>query len=264
MEALEIIGYITAFLVGVVLGMIGGGGSILTVPILVYLFKFNPVVATVYSLFVVGTSATIGTLANIRKHLINFRVALIFALPSFVSVFLTRRFVIPTLPDVIWSFRGYDLTKEVGLMLFFSNIILISAYFMIKNYNSTSTFELQEKFNYSALIFQGFGVGILTGLVGAGGGFIIVPALVLLAQIPIKQAIATSMFIVSCNSLLGFLTDLSTFTIDWVFLCIFSSFSIVGIFIGLRLADRFHDNKLKSYFGWFMLVMGVVILIKEL
>jgi len=120
MNYLDILGFFGAFLTGVIIGLFGGGGSILAVPIFVYLFKFNPVIATSYSMFVVGTSAAVGTLININKKLIAYKTALVFTLPALVSVYMTRRFLIPNIPDILFSFENFDITKKMVLMLFFS------------------------------------------------------------------------------------------------------------------------------------------------
>ena len=263
MSYLEIIGYFGAFLTGVVIGLFGGGGSILAVPIFVYLFKLNPILATSYSMFVVGFSATIGTIINIKKKLIEYNTAIIFIIPALISVFLTRRFVIPNLPDVIASLGSFVFTKDMGLMLLFSFIILLSAFFMMKKSRTKIASNLKRDINYSLLVLIGLGVGLLTGLVGAGGGFIIVPALVLFARLEIKQAVATSLIIITFNSLIGFTTDLTFLNIDWYFLISFTMFSVSGIFLGTHLSTLVKESTLKTNFARFMVLMALVIIFKE-
>ncbi|AOR27122.1 conserved hypothetical protein (DUF81) [Formosa sp. Hel1_33_131] len=264
MSYLEFIGYFGAFLTGIVIGLFGGGGSILAVPIFVYLFKLNPVIATSYSMFVVGSSAAIGTLINLKKKLIEYKTAGIFTLPALVSVFLTRRFLIPNIPEVLLSSESFDITKEMGLMLFFSSIIMLSSVLMMKKPKTETITNLNTNKNYGLLIFIGLGVGVLTGLVGAGGGFIIVPALVLFARLTIKQAVTTSLIIITFNSLIGFSSDVSFLEIEWNFLMLFTVISVLGIFVGTYISNYIRESTLKTNFARFMILMAVVIIFKEL
>lgn len=264
MSYLETIGFFGAFLTGIVIGLFGGGGSILAVPIFVYLFKLNPVIATSYSMFVVGSSAAIGTLINIKKKLIEYKTALIFTLPALVSVSLTRRFLIPNIPDTLLSFESFAVTKEMGLMLFFSSIIILSSVLMMRKPRIGVATKTTTQKNYGLLIFIGLGVGVLTGLVGAGGGFIIVPALVLFARLTIKQAVATSLIIITFNSLIGFSSDVSFLKIEWDFLILFTALSVVGIFVGTYISSFVRESTLKTNFARFMIVMAAVIIFKEL
>jgi uncharacterized membrane protein YfcA len=263
METYEIVGFILAIVMGLTLGLFGGGGSILTVPILVYVFKLNPVLATAYSLFVVGFSALIGA---IRKHFdgeIAYKIGFLFALPSILSVYATRRFLIPFIPDTIAELGSFILTKDLALMLFFAVVMLIAAYSMIRGRKNS---EHQEKVpSYPLVVLEGVIVGVITGLVGAGGGFLIVPALVLLVGLSMKEAVATSLVIIALKSLIGFTGDISSGqAIDWKFLILFTAFSIAGMIGGLVLAKKIDSQKLKKAFGYFVLVMAVFILVKEL
>ena len=264
MSYLESIGFFGAFLTGIVIGLFGGGGSILAVPIFVYLFKLNPVLATSYSMFVVGSSAAIGTLINIKKKLIEYKTAVVFTLPALVSVSLTRRFLIPNIPDTLLSFESFDITKEMGLMLFFSSIIMLSSILMMKKPSTKTVTKSSTKKNYGLLIFIGLGVGVLTGLLGAGGGFIIVPALVMFARLTIKQAVATSLIIITFNSLIGFSSDVFLLKIEWNFLTLFTALSVVGIFVGTYISSFVRESTLKINFARFMIVMAAVIIFKEL
>ncbi|WP_417860150.1 sulfite exporter TauE/SafE family protein [Winogradskyella sediminis] len=267
MEFIEIIGYVGALIVGLVLGLIGGGGSILTVPILVYFLGFSPIVATGYSLFIVGSTALIGTLRNIKKNTIDFKTALIFAIPSILTVFLVRRIVIPNLPEVLFSIGDFSLTNSLFIMLLFAIIMLLAGWSMIKSkvINSDDTINNFDNTHYFAIGTQAIGIGALAGLVGAGGGFLIVPALVLLVKLPIKKAISTSLFIIAIQSLIGFLGDINkTTNIDWTFLVTFTVISIVGIFIGLALSKKISPKKLKRGFGYFTIIMAIYIMFKEL
>ncbi|CAM3369760.1 sulfite exporter TauE/SafE family protein [Aequorivita lipolytica] len=263
MEITEILGYLGALMVGVVLGLIGGGGSILTVPVLVYLFSLNPIVATGYSLFVVGTSALVGAIRNMKNKLVDFKTAFIFATPAFISVYLTRRFVLPAIPENLFVLDGFTLTKDIAIMLFFAIVMLAASITMIVNKSPEPETGKKVTYNYPLIVLQGIFLGFVTGAVGAGGGFLIIPALVLLAKLPMKKAVATSLLIIAINSLIGFTGDLATLEIDWEFLLTFTTISVVGIFIGIKLNTFVDGKKLKKGFGWFVLLMGIYIIFKE-
>jgi len=263
MDITQILGYVGALCIGIVLGLIGGGGSILTVPILVYLLYLNPVTATAYSLFVVGASALVGAIQNIRKGLVDFRTAIVFAIPALIAVYSTRKFIVPNIPDKLLSIGDFIVTKDIGIMVFFAIIMLLASISMIRDKSKDEDKETTVKYNYPIILIEGIVVGFLTGIVGAGGGFLIIPALVLLAKLPMKKAVATSLLIIAIKSLIGFIGDVENLTIDWTFLLTFTGLSIVGIFIGIWLTNFIDGKKLKKGFGWFVLVMGVYIIIKE-
>lgn len=263
MEIFEILGYVGALLVGVVLGLIGGGGSILTVPILVYLFFLNPITATAYSLFTVGTTALVGAIRNSFNNLVDFKTAIIFAGPAFIAVFLTRRFLIPSVPDIIFQANGKILSKEMAIMLLFATIMLLAAITMIRNKRPEPEPNTKISYNYPIIFVQGIFLGLVTGSIGAGGGFLIIPALVLLAKLPMKKAVATSLLIIAINSLLGFTGDIINLDIDWSFVLAFTGISVVGIFVGIWLNNFIDGKKLKKAFGWFVLAMGIYIFLKE-
>jgi len=264
MDITQLFGYIGALIIGIVLGLIGGGGSILTVPILVYLLALNPVTATAYSLFVVGTSALVGAIRNIQKGLVDFKTGIVFAIPAFISVYLTRKYLVPAIPDQLFSINDFVLTKDIGIMLFFAIIMALASISMIKNRDVPAIGELKANFNYPLILIEGAVVGVITGVVGAGGGFLIIPALVLMAKLPMKKAVATSLMIIAVKSLIGFIGDIENLDIDWVFLLIFTSISIIGIFIGIYLSNFIEGKKLKKSFGYFVLFMAIYILFKEL
>lgn len=261
---MEILGYIGAVLIGVVLGLIGGGGSILTVPIFVYVLAIDPILATAYSLFVVGSAALVGAIRNSSKGMVDFKTGIIFSIPAFTAVFLTRKFLIPVIPDHLFNVGGFEVTKSIGIMIFFALIMVIAAYFMIKGRKDTTDENQEVQYNYPMIIIEGAVVGLLTGIVGAGGGFLIIPALVLLAKLPMKKAVATSLMIIAIKSLIGFIGDVQNFDIDWIFLLTFTGLSIVGIFLGIYLNKFIDGGKLKKGFGWFVLIMGIYIVLKEI
>ena len=258
-----ILGYIGALIVGLTLGLLGGGGSILTVPILVYLLGINPVVATAYSLFVVGTTSLVGAIRNISKGMVDIKVAVVFAIPAFIAVYLTRRYLVPAIPEEIFSIGDFVMTKNLGIMLFFALIMVAASYSMIKGRKEKEV-DPNAKLKIPLIILEGAVVGILTGIVGAGGGFLIIPALVLFANLPMKRAVATSLLIIAVKSLIGFLGDVQNLAIDWNFLLTFTVLYIVGIFIGIYLNRFINEKSLKKAFGWFVLAMGIYIITKEL
>jgi len=266
MDVTEILGYLGAVVVGLVLGLIGGGGSILTVPILVYLIGLNPIVATAYSLFVVGVTSCIGTFQNIKKGRVDFKTAIIFSIPAFIAVFLTRRFLVPMIPTEVFSVGEFTVTNNIFIMVFFAIIMLLASISMIRNRKDKVEESSHQniQFNYPLIALEGIGVGILTGIVGAGGGFLIIPALVILAKLPMKTAVGTSLLIIAIKSLIGFLGDIANLEIDWNFLLIFTFLSIVGIIIGVWLSKFISGKKLKRGFGYFTLFMAIYIIYKEL
>lgn len=264
MEIYEMLGYAGALIIGLVLGLIGGGGSILTVPILVYALSLNPIIATAYSLFVVGITSLIGAIKNMSKGLVDFKTAIIFAIPAFIAVYLTRAFLIPALPDILLEINNFTLTKNLAIMLFFALIMLLASFSMIRNKKGENDKDRPVSYNYPLIVVEGIVVGAITGIVGAGGGFLIIPALVLFAKLPMKKAVATSLLIIAIKSLTGFLGDVQNLDINWPFLLLFSGLSIVGIFIGIWLNKFIDGKKLKKAFGWFVLLMGVYIIYKEL
>lgn len=262
---IDILGYFGALLIGIVLGLIGGGGSILTVPVLVYLLAVNPVTATAYSLFVVGASSLVGALNSLKKNLVDFRTAVVFSIPAFIAVYLTRKYVVPAIPEHLFSFFSFEITGDIGIMLFFAIIMLLASVSMIRESDHPiKLIKTEIRYNYPLIIIEGFVVGLLTGVVGAGGGFLIIPALVLLAKLPMKKAVATSLLIIAVKSLLGFIGDIQNLVIEWGFLLIFTSISIAGIFLGGYLRQFIDGRKLKKGFGWFVLLMGIYIIFKEL
>ena len=266
MDVTEILGYLGAVIVGLVLGLIGGGGSILTVPILVYLIGLNPIVATAYSLFVVGVTSCIGTFQNIKKGRVDFKTAIIISIPAFIAVFLTRRFLVPMIPTEVFSVGEFTVTNNIFIMVFFAIIMLLASISMIRNRKDKVEESSHQniQFNYPLIALEGIGVGILTGIVGAGGGFLIIPALVILAKLPMKTAVGTSLLIIAIKSLIGFLGDIANLEIDWNFLLIFTFLSIVGIIIGVWLSKFISGKKLKRGFGYFTLFMAIYIIYKEL
>lgn len=262
---MEVVAYLASALIGISLGLVGGGGSILTVPVLVYLFGISPLLATSYSLFIVGSTSLVGAWQNYRNNQVQVKTALLFGLSSVTTVWLTRKFLIPVIPHHIASFDHFQLTERMLMMGLFAVLMVIAAIAMIRNGKDKTTECLAVKSpNLAKLMFFGVGIGLTTGLLGAGGGFLLIPTLVVLLGLPMKEAIGTSLFIIALNSLIGFSGDFGHFQIDWVFLLKITVIAIVGIFIGSNQSKKVDSRKLKIGFGWFVLVMGVYILTKEL
>lgn len=276
---MHLIGYLASIIIGVSLGLIGGGGSILTVPVLVYLFSVDAVPATAYSLFIVGLTSLVGSIGYFQKGLVNVKTAIIFGIPSIIAVFLTRAYIVPAIPKTIFSVGNWTVTKGVLLLLLFALLMVVASYSMIKK-NTTAEQQTdtdknntppeagqnelgQQKFNYPLILLEGGVVGILTGLVGAGGGFLIIPALVVLSKLPMKEAVGTSLVIIAAKSLIGFMGEHSDTPVEWPLLLQVSAFAIGGIFVGMALSKRIDGAKLKPAFGWFVLIIGIYIIIKE-
>lgn len=264
MELLTIIGFAIALLIGLILGLIGGGGSIVTLPVLVYLLDIDPVTATAYSLFLVGAVSTVGAIRNAQLGTLNYRVGLVFSLPAFTAVYLTRAYIIQAIPNNIITLGHFQLTKDLAIMLFFAIIMVMASISMIRSKEQNQMSGGTKKLNLPLIVFEGAVVGLVTGLIGAGGGFLIIPALVLFGNLEIKTAIGTSLFIIAIKSIIGFLGDVQNIKMDWSFLLVFTAMAIGGVFIGLIFNQRLDSERLKKIFGWFVLLMGIAILFKEI
>ena len=255
-------GFGATILAGATMGLVGGGGSILTVPILVYLLEIPPVLATGYSLFVVGLSALVGSVNYFKLGLVNLKVGIIFAIPAFVGVFLARKFLIPALPLELFTIGNLFVGRDLIVMGVFAAVMILASVSMIRGEREPEQKD-ELQFNYPMVAVEGLIIGAVTGFVGAGGGFLIIPALVMLAKLPMKQAVGTSLMIIAVKSLFGFLGDLGNQGLHWGFLALISLLSIVGIYLGTYVSRFVSSAKLKPGFGWFVLVMGLFILAKE-
>ena len=264
----DIFGYLASILIGFTLGLIGGGGSILTLPVLTYLFYLDAVTATSYSLFVVGATALIGAVQYFRRGQVDIRTGVIFAIPALISVYLTRRYLMPAIPESLLTIGGYELTRDMAILIWFAVIMLFAGISMIRKRRTPSggAAEAQEGASLPLhwIALEGLLVGVLTGVVGAGGGFLIIPALVLLAKLPMKTAVGTSLMIISAKSLIGFGGDvMAGLPIDMGFLLLITGLAILGLFAGIVASHYIAGQRLKTGFGWFVLVMAAYILLRE-
>lgn len=259
---MEIIGFILGILIGMSLGLIGSGGSILTIPVLVYLMQIVPSTASAYSLFIVGFSALVGSIKGAKQQLLSYPIALYFGIPSVISIFMMRRYLVPLLPNTLFTVGNFTFSKDLVIMLVFAILMILSSFSMIRKTLIDNREEASP--THAKIAFQGIIVGLLTGFVGVGGGFLIIPTLIYQAKLPMKKAVATSLVIIAFNSLIGFAGSISNITIDWRFLLSFTAFAVIGIFTGMYLSQKISSEKLKPTFGWFILVTGIYILIKEI
>lgn len=258
---MELFGYIASIFIGITLGMIGSGGSILTVPVMVYLFLVSPQLATSYSLFVVGSTSLTGVLLRINTGAIKPYTAILFAGSSVLTVYLTRKYIIPLLPKTLFQIGSFTVTESLATMLLFAILMLMSAWSMIRNKKRQAQQDMPV--NNTRLTFYGIGIGLVTGFLGAGGGFLIVPTLVLLCGLNMKEAVATSLLIISCNSLAGFIGDIGHFNLDWKLLLSVTGLAVAGMLIGTFVSRKIKNESLKKGFGWFILIMGIYIIMKE-
>lgn len=259
---MEVFGFIASVIIGFVLGLLGGGGSILSIPILVYLFHIDAVTASAYSLFIVGATSLAGAVPKYRDHLVNIKTGILFGIPSIIAIFITRRWIVPAIPDVIFQTEALTLTKRLLVLGIFAVLMILASLSMIRGRKEIKT--LTSGMRIPLTIIEGILIGFLTGLVGAGGGFLIIPALIFLTRLPMKAASGTSLFIIAINSLVGFSGDLFTMEMDWPFLLKVTALAIVGVHFGNVLSKRVSNTQLRKGFGWFTLAMGFYILGREL
>lgn len=260
------IGYIASVLIGISLGMAGSGGSILTVPVLVYLMSVNPLVATTSSLFIVGSTSLVGGIKAYLQKMVVPAAVIEFGVPSILSIFITRRYLLPALPLQLFTIGGFTVSKDMFLMIAFAILMIAASVSMIHNKRIEPAAGHTTHKRLTGLVpvvLLGLLVGVVTGFLGAGGGFLIIPSLVLFLKLPMKMSIGTSLFIIGINSLLGFVFSLNQFEYDWSILLPFTALAIAGIFIGNRLAGKISGALLKKGFGWFILAMGAFIIIRE-
>ncbi len=258
-------GYLASGLIGISLGLIGGGGSIITIPVLVYLFHIEPTLATAYSLFIVGTTSMVGGFRSSLNHNVDLKSAILFSIPSTLAIYLTRHFLLPHIPESILTIGSFVLTKNIAIMIFFSIIMLIAAVRMIRDKSDDNSKIPYIHLNLFMITFQGLIVGVVSGIVGAGGGFLIIPSLVLLAGLSMRKAIGTSLIIIAINSSIGFIGDFHLVReINFQLMLFISALAIAGVFLGTYLSKFINGKNLKAGFGWFALTMAIIIITKEI
>lgn len=243
---------------GLTLGLMGAGGSILTIPILIYILKIPILVATTYPLMIVGVSAFIGTI-RYKRFILSEKVTL-FVLPSVIGVFSSRFYLLPNLSK---SLNIISLDQAMTLLLL--AFMILASYFMIKDAQFQITnIKLSSFLNQIKVVLLGFCLGLIIGLLGAGSGFLIIPTLVLLMNFKIQNAVPTSLFIITLNSLIGFLSDKHDFLIqDWVNIFNYLGLSVLGMMIGINLTTYINPLQLKKGFGWFVFVIAIAISVRE-
>lgn len=253
-----------AFIMGSVLSLLGAGGSILTMPVLVYLFSIPAVEATSYSLLLVGLTALLGSIGYFRQGTIDIKTAIIFGIPSILGVLLARHYLLPAIPS---EFKlGILITKDFVIMFVFSVLMILAALMMMKK-NNPKKDDNQDipKNKFALVMLEGLVVGGVTGFVGAGGGFLIIPALVLLAGLEMKIAVGTSLIIIALKSIIGFGGDLiGGFQTDWIFVFYVMIATLVGVLVGNFLSRKFTGEQLKKYFGIMVLVIGFYIVTEQI
>jgi uncharacterized protein len=261
------LGLVLAGIMGILLGMLGGGGSLLTVPILAYLMGVSKDVAPSYSLFVVGIVAAIGAVQYLRLKQFSYKAALLFGIPSMVAVYVNQRFVRPAIPEHL-HMLGIEMFRGTLLMTLFAIMMILASWSMIrkKNRQTPDAFEIggSEALQPAKILLAGLLEGFFTGLVGAGGGFIIVPALVNIAKLPMKKAVGTSLVIMAVKSMVGFSGALHDIQVDWALLLPFTGIAAIGIVIGAQFSKQVAAAKLKLGFGWLVLIMGTFMIVKTI
>jgi uncharacterized membrane protein YfcA len=210
----------------------------------------------------VGSTSLVGAIPKYKKHLVNLRTGFFFGLPSIVTIFCTRKWIVPAIPEIVYQTESFTLTKRVLILGLFAVLMILASISMIRG--SKEINNENHRFRVVLVIIEGIIIGFLTGLVGAGGGFLIIPALVLLTGLPFKTAVGTSLFIIAINSLIGFLGDVMNYSMDWQFLLSITALSVIGILIGDRISKKIPAATLRKSFGWFVLIMGCWILFREL
>jgi uncharacterized protein len=260
---MELIGIIGILIMGIVIGLLGSGGSIITLPLLVYALGMPPLLATTYSLIIVGITSTFGVISYVSKKEYDLKIALLFAIPSLIVVVLTRSYLIPLLPNEINWGSHISISKDNLIMLLFGIFMVAAFYSMITSTVQHNKHVLKEK-QLGYIPLEGGLVGFITGITGAGGGFLIIPSLVVINKTPIKTAVGTSLIIISINSLIGFMSDINTIDVNWLRILGYAAFSTIGVFIGSSFNKVIPSEKLKTVFSWFILVMGLAIIYKEI
>jgi uncharacterized membrane protein YfcA len=244
-----LLGIALSILIGVSLGFFGGGGSILTVPLLVYVFGLSPKEAIASSLLIVGIASVSGAVQHWRAGNVRPKEGLVFGVAGMLGAY--------------GGGRASAYLDGGLLLLLFAAMMLLTSAAMWRGRNDTLDQSTDELVSPAKLVMQGFAVGSFTGLVGAGGGFLIVPALALWAGLPMAAAVGTSLLIIVFNSGAGFLGNLSHVQVDYTLVSMVAGTAVTGSFLGSHLATRVEPASLRRAFAGFVMTMGVVILVRE-
>jgi len=259
---MESLGFLLALCIGVSLGLMGSGGSILTVPVFVYILQVEPSLSTTYSLFAIGVAAAIGSIRNYRLKLIAYQKIIDFGIPSIILVFLTRQFILPLIPKVFFI-GPWVIHQNTILMVFFSLVMLLSALKMIQPSEKRTAVNDRKPSRYTTIL-QGAGVGLITGIVGAGGGFLIIPALIGFYKMPMHRAVGTSLAIICINSFFGMAGDIEKIPLfDWKILAPYTVLLLLGMFLGFYISRYFNGQQLKRSLGYLILGIAIFIFLKE-
>ncbi len=266
MEVFQLIGYLGAFVIGMVMGITGSGGSAMAIPIFNYLFLMNMYSTTTYSLFVVGVSASAGVLMNIKKEKVDWQLTSFFALPIFITVYVVRKFLLPSIPEELLFIEslGLAIDRDLGIMLLFGILLALTAIYMITDKKTRISASSQQTCKPVLVLLLSVGIGLVTGITGTGGGFLIVPVLVVFLKLPIKKAIATSLMIIALKSFIGFAGDMGNVDIDWTILLSFTAISLTGMTIGIYSSRFIAEKSLKKGFGYLVLSISLFVFYKEL
>lgn len=257
-----VLGALGALVMGASLGLFGAGGSILTVPILVYLFLYPPVLAAHYSLFVVGCVSAFGVFWQWREDNIHWAKIIGFAIPALFGMFVIKRLIIPALPQTIPLF-AFSITLNQFILAVFAILMIAASLSMIflPALNQSDSPETSPP-NLPLLALVGASIGLITGFVGAGGGFLIVPSLIFLARLSVKEATRASLFLISINSIFGFAAGTTNWpSVPFRSLLLLVAIALIGIVSGLWIQKRTAASKLKPAFGLFILATGFYILL---
>ncbi|WP_314612864.1 sulfite exporter TauE/SafE family protein [Streptomyces stackebrandtii] len=242
---------VASVLIGVSLGILGGGGSILTVPILVYLAGQDTKEAIATSLFVVGVTSLVGLVPHARAGRVRWRTGLIFGAVSMVGAYGGGRLA--------------EYIPGTALLIAFALMMLATAAAMLrKSRKAKRAKPAHRELPVKHVIAEGLVVGAVTGLVGSGGGFLVVPALALLGGLPMSVAVGTSLLVIAMKSFSGLAGHLDGVQIDWNLALMVTAAAVVGTLIGSRFAGRIPQDALRKAFGWFVVVMGVFVLGQQL
>jgi uncharacterized membrane protein YfcA len=261
---MQVLPYIGLIIMGLIIGLMGSGGSIITIPILVYGFKIAPLLATTYSLLIVAVTSSVGVATYVKKKEYSYKIALLFVAPSLISVVITRYWLVPAIPDLLTLPGDVQVSKDHFTMLIFAMFMLAACYSMLTDNIHKPNQSLGIKHYYGWIPVEGIVIGFVTGLTGAGGGFLIIPSLVVLNKMPMRKAVGTSLLIISINSIVGFISDPQKQTIDPKIIILAILFTILGVLGGSKINSSIQPEKLKPAFGWFILIVGLVILYTEL